>query len=291
MDALSHVLFFKTPTGKIDKNCTLSRGWQLHHAAGEMLTVRWHAVLDGKARLHMPGGESLILAPGAIVLLPHHSPHLLSQSDTASTHLLCGSICLDFSLRFLIQALPDILYLSPADGNSNHKWLNDALTFIALESGNGISGSEALCAHICSAMFILAVREWLMSVPEQDGIFRTLVHPRLGSAIKNMLSTPAHPWTIEELARSAHMSRTSFAQNFKAVAGISPHALLTTLRLQLASQLISRGNSAIQSIARDVGFASESSFHKAFVRLFSCTPGEYRKRVKLLSGEGQQADI
>lgn len=203
MDALSHLFFFTPPAATVDKNCILSNEWQLYHAAGEVLTVRWHAILRGKIRLHMPGSETLTLMPGSIILLPHHSPHLLSQSDTASTHLLCGSIYLHNSVRHLTQALPELLLLSPADRHGNYKWLIDALSFLALEADTATPGSEALCGHVCSAMFILAVREWLMNFPEQDGIFRALVHPRLGCAIKNMLSMPAHSWTVEELARSA----------------------------------------------------------------------------------------
>ncbi|MFG5943371.1 AraC family transcriptional regulator, partial [Salmonella enterica subsp. enterica serovar Weltevreden] len=38
----------------------------------------------------------------------------------------------------------------------------------------------------------------------------------------------------------------------------------------------------VMVIAESVGYASESSFHKAFVREFGCTPGEYRKRVSAL---------
>ncbi|WP_148723919.1 AraC family transcriptional regulator, partial [Escherichia coli] len=36
-------------------------------------------------------------------------------------------------------------------------------------------------------------------------------------------------------------------------------------------------------ISGAVHYASESSFHKAFVREFGCTPGEYRERVRQLA--------
>lgn len=34
MDALSRLLTLNDPQGSIDKNCLLSRDWQLPHAAG-----------------------------------------------------------------------------------------------------------------------------------------------------------------------------------------------------------------------------------------------------------------
>jgi hypothetical protein len=36
------------------------------------------------------------------------------------------------------------------------------------------------------------------------------------------------------------------------------------------------------TIAETAGYSSESSFHKAFVREFGCSPGEYRRRVHAL---------
>lgn len=48
-------------------------------------------------------------------------------------------------------------------------------------------------------------------------------------------------------------------------------------------QMFSRETLPVVVIAESVGYASESSFHKAFVREFGCTPGEYRERVRQLA--------
>ncbi|MBJ5970268.1 helix-turn-helix transcriptional regulator, partial [Salmonella enterica subsp. enterica serovar London] len=98
-----------------------------------------------------------------------------------------------------------------------------------------------------------------------------------------MLESPAFAWTVEELAKRAHMSRASFAQLFREVSNSTPLAVLTALRLQFAAQMLSRGTQPLIVIAESVGYASESSFHKVFLREFGCTPGEYRKRVKALT--------
>ena len=98
-----------------------------------------------------------------------------------------------------------------------------------------------------------------------------------------MLESPAFAWTVEELAKRAHMSRASFAQLFREVSNSTPLAVLTALRLQFAAQMLSRGTQPLIVIVESVGYASESSFHKVFLREFGCTPGEYRKRVKALT--------
>ncbi|EKY6638132.1 helix-turn-helix domain-containing protein [Escherichia coli] len=97
------------------------------------------------------------------------------------------------------------------------------------------------------------------------------------------LEMPGHAWTVESLASIAHMSRASFAQLFRDVSGTTPLAVLTKLRLQIAAQMFSREMLPVVVIAESVGYASESSFHKAFVREFGCTPGEYRERVRQLA--------
>ncbi|MGK3450911.1 helix-turn-helix domain-containing protein, partial [Escherichia coli] len=104
-----------------------------------------------------------------------------------------------------------------------------------------------------------------------------------GAVIQQMMEMPGHAWTVESLASIAHMSRASFAQLFRDVSGTTPLAVLTKLRLQIAAQMFSREMLPVVVIAESVGYASESSFHKAFVREFGCTPGEYRERVRQLA--------
>ena len=64
MDALSRLLTLNDPQGSIDKNCLLSRDWQLPHAAGELSVIRWHTVTQGAAQLDLPDGSSYTLHPG-----------------------------------------------------------------------------------------------------------------------------------------------------------------------------------------------------------------------------------
>ena len=142
---------------------------------------------------------------------------------------------------------------------------------------------DALCSQICATFFTLAVREWIAQVNTEKNILSLLLHPRLGAVIQQMLEMPGHAWTVESLASIAHMSRASFAQLCRDVSGTTPLAVLTKLRLQIAAQMFSREMLPVVVIAESVGYASESSFHKAFVREFRCTPGEYRERVRQLA--------
>ena len=280
MDALSRLLMLNAPQGTIDKNCVLGSDWQLPHGAGELSVIRWHALTQGAAKLEMPTGEIFTLRPGNVVLLPHNSAHRLSHVDHESPRIVCGTLRLQHSARYFLTSLPETLFLAPVNHSVEYNWLREAIPFLQQESRSAMPGMDALCSQICATFFTLAVREWIAQVNTEKNILSLLLHPRLGAVIQQMLEMPGHAWTVESLASIAHMSRASFAQLFRDVSGTTPLAVLTKLRLQIAAQMFSRETLPVVVIAESVGYASESSFHKAFVREFGCTPGEYRERVR-----------
>ncbi|MGV4198098.1 reactive chlorine-specific transcriptional regulator RclR [Citrobacter murliniae] len=282
MDTLSRLLMLNDPQGSIDKNCLLSRDWQLPHAAGELSVIRWHTVTQGAAQLDMPDGTSFTLRAGSIVILAQNSAHRLCQSGEEQTHIVCGSLRLPPSSRYFLTTLPEVLILAPDENSHVGHWLRAMIALLQEESSTDLPGSDVVCSQQCATLFTLAVRQWLTQATPAKNVLSLLLHPRLGGVVFLMLESPAHPWTVEELAQRAHMSRASFAQLFREVSNSTPLAVLTTLRLQFAAQMLSRGSQPLIVIAESVGYASESSFHKVFLRQFGCTPGEYRKRVKAL---------
>lgn len=282
MDTLSRLLMLNDPQGSIDQNCLLSRDWQLPHAAGELSVIRWHTVTQGAVLLEMPDGTSFTLRPGTLVILPQNSAHRLCQSGDKQTHIVCGSLRLHASSRYLLTALPEVLVLAPDENSPVSHWLKAMIALMQQESMSALPGSSVVCSQQCATLFTLAVREWLTQATPAQNVLNLLLHPKLGAVVFLMLGSPAFAWTVEELAKRAHMSRASFAQLFREVSNSTPLAVLTTLRLQFAAQMLSRGSQPLIVVAESVGYASESSFHKVFLREFGCTPGEYRKRVKAL---------
>ena len=263
MDALSRLLMLNAPQGTIDKNCVLGSDWQLPHGAGELSVIRWHALTQGAAKLEMPTGEIFTLRPGNVVLLPQNSAHRLSHVDNESTCIVCGTIRLQHSARYFLTSLPETLFVAPVNHSVEYNWLREAIPFLQQESRSAMPGVDALCSQICATFFTLAVREWIAQVNTEKNILSLLLHPRLGAVIQQMLEMPGHAWTVESLASIAHMSRASFAQLFRDVSGTTPLAVLTKLRLQIAAQMFSREMLPVVVIAESVGYASESSFHKA----------------------------
>ncbi|MEG2043076.1 MAG: reactive chlorine-specific transcriptional regulator RclR, partial [Hafnia sp.] len=268
MDTLSRLLMLNDPQGSIDQNCLLSRDWQLPHAAGELSVIRWHTVTQGAVLLEMPDGTSFTLRPGTLVILPQNSAHRLCQSGDEQTHIVCGSLRLHASSRYFLTALPEVLVLAPDENSPVSHWLKAMIALMQQESMSALPGSSVVCSQQCATLFTLAVREWLTQATPAQNVLNLLLHPKLGAVVFLMLESPAFAWTVEELAKRAHMSRASFAQLFREVSNSTPLAVLTTLRLQFAAQMLSRGSQPLIVVAESVGYASESSFHKVFLREF-----------------------
>jgi AraC-like DNA-binding protein len=82
--------------------------------------------------------------------------------------------------------------------------------------------------------------------------------------------------TVDDLATRAHLSPSRFAAVFRRQFGTSPHAYLTSLRVEHASSLLATTDATQAEIARLCGFADVPHFSKTFRRATGSTPGGYR---------------
>ena len=92
-----------------------------------------------------------------------------------------------------------------------------------------------------------------------------------------MHGDPAHRWTLQELAKRAGMSRSTFALKFKETVGASPMEYLTRWRMLLAGDRLTNSTDPISAIALSLGYESESAFSTAFKRVMGCSPRQYSR--------------
>ncbi|WP_031466307.1 helix-turn-helix transcriptional regulator [Sciscionella sediminilitoris] len=78
---------------------------------------------------------------------------------------------------------------------------------------------------------------------------------------------------------AAAMSRTSFAERFRAVAGVPPLTYLTRWRMLLAQRALRDGDAGVGSLAFTLGYASGGAFSTAFKRETGESPLNYRRRI------------
>ena len=82
--------------------------------------------------------------------------------------------------------------------------------------------------------------------------------------------------TIEELAKTASISKTEVLRCFKAIMGLSPISYLNSYRLQRAAHMLINTEKSIQEIAEGCGFDDNSYFSKLFKKKYHVTPHDYR---------------
>jgi len=107
--------------------------------------------------------------------------------------------------------------------------------------------------------------------------------PEIASVIETMLSDLARAWTVEELAKSAGMSRPTLARRFVRAIGESPLKHLARLRMERAARLLEATDDALSRIAPRVGYETEFAFSRAFRRHHGVPPGIFRRQARAAS--------
>lgn len=90
------------------------------------------------------------------------------------------------------------------------------------------------------------------------GWFAALADPRLCEAVAAIHRDPARRWTLADLAKTAAMSRSSFAEAFRDRTGETPMSYLVRWRMMLAADRLAAGEPA-SVIAPTLGYESDSS--------------------------------
>ncbi|OIQ86566.1 RCS-specific HTH-type transcriptional activator RclR [mine drainage metagenome] len=194
--------------------------------------------------------------------------------ETEGTGLLCGEMRFQHKgSRYILDALPLVFVIRH---DSSNTWLKSLLEMILAESLNGGAASKVLLDKLSELLFTYALRQYLTDNPSEVGMLAIYGHPRLAKAVNAIHQSPDYAWTLENMAKEAALSRTTFAETFKAVSGWTAGQYLTWWRMQLAWSLLMDGES-IADTANKVGYRSESAFSRVFQKMFLVSAGKVRR--------------
>jgi AraC-like DNA-binding protein len=142
------------------------------------------------------------------------------------------------------------------------------------------AGSAFAIRQYGQLLLLEVLRAYVDQAELPPGWLLLLTDERMRPAVGLMHAEPGRPWGLEELARAAAMSRTTFAERFRTVAGVPPLTYLSRWRMLLAQRALRDGNVRVGSLAAELGYASESAFSTAFKREVGESPRRYRHRVR-----------
>ena len=84
--------------------------------------------------------------------------------------------------------------------------------------------------------------------------------------------------TLNDITKAAHMHKTTFIANFKAIYNMTTWDYINIKRIEDSLTLLKSTDLTILDIAIKCGFNSTANFNKIFKKTTGITPSEYRKK-------------
>jgi AraC family transcriptional activator of mtrCDE len=106
--------------------------------------------------------------------------------------------------------------------------------------------------------------------------FSILGDPQVAHAFAEMVARPGAPHCVTALSQKVGLSRSVFMARFAAAFGCAPMAVLRQLRMRHAAGMLTTSHLSIDQVSHGVGYASRSSFFRAFRKTYGSDPSDYR---------------
>jgi len=197
------------------------------------------------------------------------------------TQLVCGHFAFDKNANHpLIDALPSHLHIRNY-GEAAGSWMESTLKVIGAEAGRNGMGSDLIALKLSEIIFAQALRTYLASDGADRPVLAGFSDAQISRALNAVHNAPEFRWTLEDLAKVAGMSRTSFATKFAQLMSMTPVAYITHWRMQIARQQLAETDQAIIDIAESTGYQSEAAFGRVFKKYFATPPARYRRQQRL----------
>ena len=314
MDALSDMLSVVRMVGAIFFNAKFTAPWCYQSpradaaapllAPGAERVVIFHMItegecyaeVDGQPPMHLIAGDAVVFAQGdrhRMTSKPGVEPAKGARLDAvllrrprqivyggggSATRLICGYMACDARLaRMLLAGLPPLVKVNVRGSNAG-TWLEASLRYALGEARSPRPGGAGVLAKLAEVLFIEVLRLYMSDRSDARTGWLAGVNDRIvGAALRLLHKSPAHAWTLEELAHAASTSRSVLAERFQRLVGSSPMQYLTQWRMLLASNLLRGGNTPMARIAEAVGYQTDSAFSRAFRREFGSPPATWRR--------------
>lgn len=103
---------------------------------------------------------------------------------------------------------------------------------------------------------------------------------RIQNALIYAKSNLHTPLTVDQLADVAHLSPRQFSRAFRSETGQSPAKAVESLRVEAARSMMEEGQTPIDVVARETGFADRNRMRRAFLRAFGQPPQSLRRNLR-----------
>lgn len=238
--------------------------------------------LDGEREWVADGGTRfLVVVAGAVLLREAEMPPLvpgdlllLAPGARRTFRSDAGAEFIDGTLTpasadgsALAALMPQVLIASSfADRDPGM-----AGVVVGLQQELRACGVAPLAEPLVNALVGAGIRAWVASgCGTVRGWATASRHRDVLEVLHAIHGAPDRDWSVEQMARLAHSSRSRFVERFQSVVGHPPARYLADLRMRRGAELLRTGRSVAQ-VALETGYGSEAAFSRAF-RRFSGQP-------------------
>jgi AraC-like DNA-binding protein len=301
-DPFSDILKLSNAETFVSGGFTAGGSWAIRFPAPDK--IKFFALVKGKCWLLIDNRHLPVRVEEGDVFLLSAQPSFVLASDLAAvpidaTALFTGTVyhtaklgegedCIQIgghvrldesSGALLADVLPPLIHVKAASRHATVlRWLLDQLV---REPVAELPGASLASAQLAQLLFVHILRVHVeTSGVLATGWLRAVADQRLAPALRLMHAEPGHAWQLEELAKAAAMSRTTFVHHFKTAAGVPPLTYLTEWRMRLAERALREENIPISVLAGRLGYTSESAFSNAFKRVTGDAPKRYRTAAR-----------
>lgn len=296
VDPLSQVIAQLRPRTVFSKVISGAGKWAVRYT--DFGQPSFCTVLEGSCRLAVDRHKPITMEAGDFILLPATPGFTMSGFEPATpdridsnaaaaapvgeirhgrkggkpdVRMLGGYFLFDSpDAALLVSLLPTLVHIR---GVSR---LSQLVQLVGDEAGTDRAGRELVLGRLVEIMLVEALR----STPGDEappGLLRGLADARVAVAIRHMHAEPGRGWTVDQLAKKAALSRSTFFERFTRAVGVPPMEYLLAWRMAIAKDLLLNDDLAISQVAERVGYGSASTFTTAFSRHVGQPPGRYAR--------------
>jgi len=224
---------------------------------------RGEMVVTHSARAGVP--RKLAVQAPCLLFYPRPLAHNFHNAPAEGSDFVCATLDFDGGEAHpLARALPPLVVL-PLDAVEG---LEQSLALLFAETTRVLCGHRLLADRLFEVVLIQLLR-WLLDHPQESelppGLLAGLGDAQLARVLVAMHERPGDPWTLDRMAREAGLSRSAFAQRFKAVVNATPADYLASWRLTIAQAELRKGAS-LKTIADTLGYANASALSRLFTQ-------------------------
>jgi len=281
--------------------CFIAPAWALAFSATPASGL--HYVLHGEGELVLGSGAPVPFGPETLLVTLRDTPYRIQARSTPEARTGCGgvvAVTIDLGQPTLkrwqagsdepalkivcghfraIQAGDRDLFGAldaPVVEHSGKDSVGSLMPLIRTELSGNNTGGRTMAAAMLRQVLVILLRRGLAEQQSWLGALDLVSDEQVMRAFSAMVHEPGAAHSVMSLAQLACLSRSAFIKRFQASFGHPPATVLRELRLLAAADRLLRSRASVEQVARGVGYASPSSFSRAFTTRFGVNPAAYQ---------------